>query len=71
MTALLVSVVRADRPAHFTCDSRKYSSAFLVRKERQRTPETASKQPAGLRPAPRSLQVHSGRGGQALTEPAP
>lgn len=30
MTALLVSVVRADSPAHFTWDSRKYSSAFLV-----------------------------------------
>ena len=29
MTALLVSVVRADRPLHFTWDSRKYSSAFL------------------------------------------
>ena len=29
MTALLVSVVCADRPIHFTWDSRKYSSAFL------------------------------------------
>lgn len=29
MTALLVSVVCADRPPHFTRDSRRYSSAFL------------------------------------------
>lgn len=32
MTALLVSEVCADRLTHFTLDSRRYSSAFLVRK---------------------------------------
>lgn len=31
MTALLVSELCADRPVHFTLDSRKYSSAFLGR----------------------------------------
>lgn len=60
MTALLVSVVRADRPPHLSRDSRRCSSAFLGTRA-TRSLNTAALAGLGLlRPSP--VQVHPGPG---------